>query len=183
MQFVQLLDLIVNGTSQTGVISGQTETFVATNIMTGIYWYRLDRMGSEGDVVWSVSNPLWQILESDNDSCCLFVGSPGSVVLEARFMSSCGWVVCSFPIDAVFYGIDELESSVSVYPNPTKGIVTIEAIGIESIRLIDMLGQTLDWRECGHSDSVVLNLSGYAPSVYLLEIKTINGLVKRRVTF
>lgn len=183
VQFVQLLDLIVNGTSQTGVISGQTETFVATNIMTGIYWYRLDRMGSEGDVVWSVSNPLWQILESDNDSCCLFVGSPGSVVLEARFMSSCGWVVCSFPINAVFYGIDELESSVSVYPNPTKGIVTIEAIGIESIRLIDMLGQTLDWRECGHSDSVVLNLSGYAPSVYLLEIKTINGLVKRRVTF
>ena len=69
----------------------------------------------------------------------------------------------------------------NVFPNPTKGTVTIECEGIESIRITDMMGQVLELRECDRSDSVVLSLAGYVPSVYLLEIKTVNGMVKKRV--
>lgn len=181
VQSVQRLDLTVSSTEQIGVISGSSVAYVATNIMTGMYWYRLDATDVEGEVAWSVSNPLWQILVSDNDSCCLFVGSPGSALLEARFMTSCGWVVRSFAINAVFYDVDEQESLVSVYPNPTKGTLIIEAIGIKSIRLTDMMGQTLDWRETERNDQVVIDMSDYAPSVYLLEIRTINGIAKKRV--
>ena len=60
-------------------------------------------------------------------------------------------------------------------------MVTVEAEGIESIRVINMIGQTLDMQECGLANSVRLNMSGYTPSVYLFEIKTVNGWVKKRV--
>ena len=43
------------------------------------------------------------------------------------------------------------------------------------------MGQVLEMREFGRADSLELNLSGYVPSVYLLEIKTAYGVVKRRV--
>ena len=58
----------------------------------------------------------------------------------------------------------------------------MEAESIESVRLTDMLGQVLEMRDCGRSNSVSLNLNGYAPAIYLLEIKTDNGVVKKRVT-
>ena len=65
---------------------------------------------------------------------------------------------------------------------PTKGTVTVEAEGIESIRLINMMGQVLENRQGIHSNRVDLNLSGYAPSIYLVEIHTVYGTVKKRVT-
>ena len=68
-----------------------------------------------------------------------------------------------------------------VYPNPTKGTLYIEAEGIESVRLIDMMGQVLEMRECSRSDSVVLDLNAYAGSVYLLEIKADKWITKKRV--
>jgi hypothetical protein len=86
-----------------------------------------------------------------------------------------------FEINAGYFGIDEHGVEVNVYPNPTKGTVNIEAEGIESIRLTNMMGQVLDWVETDGADSVMLNLNSLAPSIYLLEIKTINGIVKRRV--
>ena len=88
----------------------------------------------------------------------------------------------SFLINAGFYGVGDHDAiEANVYPNPTKGTVTVEAEGIESIRLTDMMGQVLNWREYDRSNTVILNLNGYAPSVYLLEIKTTEGMVKRRV--
>ena len=80
------------------------------------------------------------------------------------------------------FGVDEQEAvKVMVYPNPTRYSVTIEAEGIERLRMTNMMGQVLNVRECDGSDSVVLNLSGYTPSVYLLEVKTINGVAKKRL--
>lgn len=94
---------------------------------------------------------------------------------------SCGEIERQIAINAVFFGLDEHGIEVNVYPNPTKGTVTIEAEGIESIRLTNMMGQVLAWDEYDRSNSVSLNLNGFVPSVYLVEIKTINGMVKRKV--
>ena len=95
--------------------------------------------------------------------------------------SSCGWVVRSFEINSGFFGVGEQAMEVNVFPNPTKGTVTVEAEGMESIRLTNMMGQVLEMHECSGSDSFMLSLNGYAPSVYMLEIKTVNGMVKMRL--
>ena len=182
VESVQLLTLTINDSEQLGAISGGSYVYVASSLVSGIYRYELDTTGVVGDITWSLSNPDWLIVEDNDNYCRIFVGAPGSGILEAQFMTStCGWVTRSFEINAGFFGVGEQTLEVNIYPNPTKGTVTVEAEGIESIRLINMMGQVLEMRECNRSDSAVLSLAGYAPSVYLLEIKTVNGMVKKRV--
>lgn len=183
IETVKLLNLTISNSEQLGTISGGSYVFVASNLVSGIYRYELDATGVLGDIVWSLSNPEWQIVEENDNYCRIFVGMPGSATLSAQFMtSSCGLVIRSFEINAGFFGVADYEVVVAnVYPNPTKGTVTVEANGIENVRLTNMMGQVLDWREYDRSDEVILNLNGFAPSVYLLEIKTVNGIVKKRV--
>ena len=166
-----------------GSISGNPSVYVASNLVNGVYRYEIDTTGVVGDVVWALSNPDWEIVESASDHCVIHVTTPGYCMLTANFtVADCGEMARSFDINAGYFGVEEQENhEVQVYPNPTKGTLHIEAEGIESIRLIDMMGQVLEMRDCGHSDSVILDLNGYAKSVYLLEIKTDNGLAKKRV--
>ncbi len=178
----KVLNLLMKDSEQLGAINGPSTVFVATNIFSGIYRYEIDMAFIEGEITWTLSNPEWQVLDHDGNWCEIYVPTPGSGERIAHFNADCGEMGNGFLIHAGFYGVDDLGTvEVNVYPNPTKGTVTIEAEGIESIRLTNMMGQVLDWREYDRSDSVVLNLNGYTPSVYLLEIKTVDGMVKRRV--
>ena len=121
-------------------------------------------------------------MEAQDNYCRIFVGTPGTNTLTAAFITpECGELRRDFEINAGFFGVGEQALEVTVFPNPTKGTVTIEAEGIECVRLTNMLGQVLEQREFDRSDSVILSLAGYVPSVYLLEIKTVNGMVKKRV--
>ena len=88
----------------------------------------------------------------------------------------------TFNINAVYFGVDDhQEMEVRIFPNPTRGTLTVEAEGIKRVRVIDMMGQTLEVQECGKQDQTTLNLNALAPSVYILEIETVNGMVKKRV--
>lgn len=175
--------LEINDSEAIGWIQGNPSVFVASNLVSGVYRYDIDTEGVAGGVVWSLANPDWQIVETADDHCVILVTTPGSNTLKASFVAEqCGEMERTFDIHADYFGVDEQESfELQVYPNPTKGTITIEAEGIENIRLVDMLGQMLESNEYDRSDSAILNLNGYTPSVYLLEIKTTNGVVKRRV--
>lgn len=175
--------LEIKDSETVGTISGSHSVFVASNLIEGVYRYGIDPTGVVGDVVWALSNPDWEIVESANDHCLIHVTTPGASTLTANFtVADCGEIVRSFEINAGYFGVEEQEGhEVQVYPNPTKGTLHIEAEGIESVRLLDMMGQVLEMRDCGHSDSVTLDLNGYARSVYLLEIKTDKWTTKKRV--
>ena len=179
---VQMLNLTVKDSDQMGTIIGQSNVYVASSMISGIYRYEIDTEGLDGPVTWSLSIPDWQIIEQGNDFCRILVTTSGTATLIARFNTvECGEAERSFEINAGFFGVDDMQDEVSVFPNPTKGTVTIEAEGIKSLRLTNMMGQVLEMRECDGSDSVLLNLNGYAPSVYLLEIKANYGIAKKRL--
>lgn len=179
---IQLLKLTVKDSEQLGTISGPSNVYVASSLISGIYRYEIDSEGINSPVIWSLSNPDWQILEPGDNFCRVLVTMPGSAILKAHFnVEECGEMERFFEINASFYGVDDIQNEVRIFPNPTKGSVTVEAEGIESLRLTDMMGQVLEMRECKHSDSVILNLGGYTPSVYLLEIKTVYGIAKKRI--
>ena len=175
--------LEIKDSDQIGLINGLSEVYVASNLISGIYRYEINQEEIEGEVVWNLSNPDWQIVEAQDNYCRVFVTTPGTSVLTANFNTlECGEVERVFEINAGFFGLDDQQVvEVKVFPNPTKGTVTVESEGIESLRLTNMMGQVLETREVDRSDSVMLNLNGYTPSVYLLEIKTVNGTVKKRL--
>ena len=179
---VHCMNLTVTEAEQMGAISGSHEVYVSSSLISGIYRYDIDTEGIVGSVEWTLSNPDWAVLEATTSYCRILVATPGSATLTARFeTATCGMMERHFDIHAGFFGLDESGVEVSIYPNPTKGTVTIETEGIRSVRLVNMMGQTLDWIETDRADHLTMNLNGFPPSVYLLEIDTVNGMVKRRV--
>jgi hypothetical protein len=69
-------------------------------------------------------------------------------------------------------GISEMEHEVSVYPNPSNGIVFIEGLGqIKKVELFDLLGNLqLATKLSGNDEKVRLDMSNLAPGFYILKI-------------
>lgn len=78
-------------------------------------------------------------------------------------------------------GLDESETQVKVYPNPTKGLVTLEAEGMLEVSVYNALGQCVLKKEVAENQSVV-DLQNRSEGLYLLRIKTENGIVSKRIT-
>ena len=179
----KVLTMILLGAPNMPII-GETQVAMMNSFWTGMYDYYVDSTNLVQPVQWSLEGADWQLEPLGMARCLVFVNSIGTAVLHARITNE----LCSnevdvvLPINATYFGVEEGTAlEVTVYPNPTRFTVTIEAEGIERLRLTNMMGQVLDIRECDGSDSVVLNLSGYTPSVYLLEVETVNGVAKKRL--
>ena len=78
-------------------------------------------------------------------------------------------------------GIDESETQVKVYPNPTKGAVTVEAEGMIQVSVYNTMGQCLMQKEI-FDNQTVLDLQAAAPGLYLLRITTTEGTFSKPIT-
>ena len=78
-------------------------------------------------------------------------------------------------------GIDENEAQVKVYPNPTKGNVTVEAEGMTAVSVYNALGQCILHRETAGRQATV-DLQNLPEGLYLLRVKTKEGEVCRRIS-
>ena len=78
-------------------------------------------------------------------------------------------------------GMDETEAQVKVYPNPAKGIVMVEAEGMTSVSIYNVLGQCMIKREVADNQTTV-DLHNMSEGLYLLRVKTENGIISKRIT-
>jgi hypothetical protein len=81
----------------------------------------------------------------------------------------------------VYTSVDESEiNPIAVYPNPTLGVVMIEAESLCHINVFNELGQLVyDGQAEGNEFEV--NLSSFESGVYLFRIETASGITKKRV--
>lgn len=89
----------------------------------------------------------------------------------------------SIPIKLKVSGTDvsELTEDITkISPNPTKGIVTIEAEGLQHINVYNILGQLVESRQ-SEGDVLECDLSGHEAGIYLIRIETANGIATKRV--
>ena len=78
-------------------------------------------------------------------------------------------------------GVGENEALVKVCPNPTKGVVLVEADGMIQVSAYNTIGQcVLQKNVKGRQTS--LDLQRFASGLYLLRVKTTEGEVARRIT-
>lgn len=79
-------------------------------------------------------------------------------------------------VTATVTGIEEINSNVSIYPNPTKGIVNIDVEGLKGVIVMNALGQivleTVDNQ---------IDLSQFGTGLFLLRIATENGVSIQRI--
>jgi hypothetical protein len=78
-------------------------------------------------------------------------------------------------------GIDENSDKVALYPNPTKGNVTIEANGMSRITVVSVLGQVVFDTELD-ADVYTLNMAQFNAGMYMVRVYTEEGVVVKRVT-
>ena len=76
---------------------------------------------------------------------------------------------------------DENAFEVSVYPNPTNGLVKITAKGVSRVTVMNTIGQVV-YDAAVNADECELNMTRYNAGVYVVRIATENGVSTQRVT-
>jgi len=79
----------------------------------------------------------------------------------------------------IYLGIDgkEGELQVKVYPNPTSGLVTVDAIDVSRISVMDMVGRTV----ATFDNTNRIDISDLPAGIYTLYVQTSEGETTRRV--
>ena len=72
------------------------------------------------------------------------------------------------------------DNNVSVYPNPTSGMVNIKAESMQQLTIVNMTGQVVMTQNVD-SDEVMLDLSAFDNGMYLVSIMTENGNIVKRI--
>jgi len=82
--------------------------------------------------------------------------------------------------DLIVTAIDENKANISIYPNPTEGLLNIEGQGTMHITVSNLLGQTL--QETTAQGNTTLDLSGFEAGIYFIRIETESEMMVRKVT-
>ena len=78
--------------------------------------------------------------------------------------------------------VSEVENVISaVYPNPTKGMVKIEAENIKNVSVYNSLGQII-FENAANGDAFEYDFSGNEAGVYYIKVETDKGVETKRVT-
>lgn len=77
-------------------------------------------------------------------------------------------------------GIGENNISAKVYPNPTKGEITLEAEGLQSVRIVNAFGQTV-YSTKVEGDQVRIDLSQMGKGIYMMHIEAEGGQAMRKI--
>jgi len=80
----------------------------------------------------------------------------------------------------VALGVDE-NGGMAIFPNPTKGNVTIQANGMSHITVVSVLGQVVYDADVD-TNEVILNMSQYSAGMYTVRVVTENGVRVERIT-
>lgn len=73
------------------------------------------------------------------------------------------------------------ETSVSLYPNPTQGLLTISGKGLKQVHLYDLLGQQVATIPSYNGNNAMVGTNGLAAGIYLVRVYTENDVCLKRV--
>lgn len=78
-------------------------------------------------------------------------------------------------------GVDETKQNVSVYPNPTRGELNVEAVSMKHITVMNALGQVV-YDAPAETELVRMNLGQYGAGMYLIRVETERETLIRKVS-
>ena len=78
-------------------------------------------------------------------------------------------------------GVEDLSTNCQIYPNPTNGIIRIEAKDLKSVTVANLVGQQIFAKSC-EEDEVNIDLVQQQAGIYFVKIVTANGETTQRVS-
>ena len=163
-------------------ILGLQDIFVSTDFVQYEYNYYINPVANATHYEWVCDVSDW-VVDASETHCSLLATSSGTAALKVRAWNDyCGYTEQEIVIQAGFFDIDDNPTiPVRVYPNPAHDKVFIEAAGIISVRLFDLLGQCLIYKEGENNDMMEIGVNNLHSSVYIIEILTERGRVIRKL--
>ncbi len=76
--------------------------------------------------------------------------------------------------------VEENTTSIIVYPNPTNGLLNINANGLQHITITNLLGQIV-YDQNADADFITIDMNQYGNGVYMIRIETENGTSLKKV--
>ena len=134
-----------------------------------------------------VSESMWDSVITTTPDVQLTVED--SVLYEGYVVTHCTNGLWSDPSDTITFqashsGIDDypLDNSVTVYPNPTNGMVQIQNTEflIQKVEVYDAYGKLLNVVNV-NDNTAAIDLTGYAAGTYFVRVMTDRGVVTKRV--
>ncbi len=146
----------------------------------------------QGDVTsWDVNYRVagadsWNTVSTTSNPHTL-VGLTANTSYDVQVIAHCTNGMTSDPsatITLTTTGINDytLDNTVTVYPNPTTGLIQIEngEWRMENVEVYDAYGKLLNVMSV-NDHTVTLDLSGYAKGTYFVRVTTEKGVVTKRV--
>lgn len=179
-QLDQTISLVVTPSVSKPEISGDAELDVR---LTPTTTYTI---GNNVEVAFSVTPEDAGSLVPANDGKSVVVTwsdtFKGDAVLTASPIAECNNGESTLTIGVTnTTDINELGTKANVFPNPTKGNVTVEVEGLKRLTVLNELGQVV-YDEETSNNSETLNMSQFGTGVFLIRILTENGVGFKRVT-
>ena len=177
--------------NQEGTCPAPTNVFVDSITQTSakISWTQEDGTASSWNFLYKESTASnWNTLTISDNPYTLTGLSPGTVYL-VQVKARCHNGLMSDPSPAISFatlpdGISDytLNNSVTLFPNPTSGVVQIknEELRIKNLEVYDVYGKLLNVMSV-NDHTAELDLSGYAKGTYFVRVTTEKGVVTKRV--
>jgi hypothetical protein len=127
----------------------------------------------------TLGNPPFSWHWSNGDSTSTITGlAAGKYYVTITDQSHCTRVDSALVLSA--NGISDISlANISVYPNPTRGQITIDCSNstekIESAELTDINGNVINAVSTGNALSTQINISSAAKGIYILHLRTQSG--------
>lgn len=175
---------IVQGTNANGCVNSDTVTVVVNE--NPVISIGNDTTVCENHLPLVLNGPAgfasysWNTNET---TTTINANQSSTYVLTVEDQNGCsGSASLTLTVDGCL-GIEELEASISVYPNPTNGLVTIQFDqfqGDYQMELIDAFGKVIEHKQLT-SNETMIDLSNYATGVYTIKIASDEFTVLKRL--
>ncbi len=194
--FITYNGTTVYGSEMTFTTEAQQQTCPApTNVTASnitettadISWTQPDNTANSWDVLYKESAASsWNTATTSNNPYTL-TGLTANTSYDVQVIAHCTNGMTSDPsatITLTTTGINDytLDNTVTVYPNPTTGLIQIEngEWRMENVEVYDAYGKLLNTMIV-NDHTVNLDLSGYAKGTYFVRVTTEKGVVTKRV--
>ena len=77
--------------------------------------------------------------------------------------------------------VEEVATTVNVYPNPTKGVVNVEAENMSHVEVYDNEGRRLQDYNAYGSNKITIDMTTYVSGVYFVRVHSPQGVVIQKV--
>ena len=145
--------------------------------------YTTDANSAATLYTWSIDPQEAGSLDAEGNTVTIIWSETykGTATLKVEAANSCGQTENSLSVNVKnSTAVSEYGNEAKIYPNPTNGIVNIEAQGMRRLTVTNALGQTLYDREV-KADTAQIEMAQFGIGTYLIRIFTESGTTVKRI--